>query len=89
MKKAGKTLNLLIKARRRRKFEDFWFKIVRKCFRNALVSADFGSDSVKKFPPAAGSTQKVNGFLAPANLETSDLLYSSSIQKCNPVGKRV
>ena len=49
LKKAGKTLNLLIKARRRRKFEDFWFKIVIKCFRNALVSADFGSGSVKIF----------------------------------------
>ena len=48
LKKAGETLNLLIKARRR-KFEDFSFKIVRKCFRNALVFADFGSGSVKIF----------------------------------------
>jgi hypothetical protein len=52
-KKAGKTQkrkSFLIKSPpQAENFEDFSFKIVRKCFRNAFVSADFGSGSVKIF----------------------------------------
>ena len=50
LKKSRENKSFLIKSPpQAENFEDFSFKIVRKCFRNAFVSADFGSGSVKIF----------------------------------------